>query len=462
MAVRNREIFSRKNGKLSVNFHPGQTRAWNSRKRFPSMFSGTQGGKTSFGPFWLKREIDRCGPGDYLAVTATFKLLELKMQGEFLKIFQGLFDLGIWHNSQKMFEFYPRPGVPATRVIFASAANPESIESATANAAWCDELGQMQFRIGSWEAINRRLLLAAGRTELEPLPDGMPQGRALITTTPYGQGWQKRLIYDRWKEDLAAGIESDFDIIQFDSTLNPAFSQTQYDRAKRDMPAWRFNLFYRGLFDKPTGLIYKNFDSGRDAVVRTWYKPPKEWVVYVGHDFGPNNTAAIWFAQDPTTGYLWAYREYLGGGLSSAQHAAKFIEMSEGENIVRRVGGALTNEDGYRDAYTAAGWPIYAPTLRGVAEGIDRVYGWFNNHRLFIMNDLEETLSELDSYSYELDEKYEPVPDGKIHDKAAYHVLDAMRYIIGDFQPEQLQTAYETPVTRIIDAPVETERIYVR
>ena len=86
---RSREIFDRSDGKLRLFFHAGQTKAWKSVARFPCMFSGTQGGKTSFGPFWLKREIDRCGPGDYLAVTATFKLLELKMQSEFLKVLSG-------------------------------------------------------------------------------------------------------------------------------------------------------------------------------------------------------------------------------------------------------------------------------------------------------------------------------------------------------------------------------------
>jgi len=40
--------------------------------------------------------------------------------------------------------------------------------------------------------------------------------------------------------------------------------------------------------------------------------------------------------------------------------------------------------------------------------------------------------------------------------------MDAMRYIIGDFRPEQLQNAFETPVGRVQDAPVEQERIYVR
>jgi hypothetical protein len=61
--------------KLRFNFHPGQYRAWQSPKRFVLVLAGTQGGKTSFGPAWLYREIQRRGPGDYMIVTPTYPLL---------------------------------------------------------------------------------------------------------------------------------------------------------------------------------------------------------------------------------------------------------------------------------------------------------------------------------------------------------------------------------------------------
>ena len=57
--------------KLRLNLHPGQTKIWDSERRFVFIIAGTQSGKTTFGPWWLKREIDKRGPGDYLAVTAT-------------------------------------------------------------------------------------------------------------------------------------------------------------------------------------------------------------------------------------------------------------------------------------------------------------------------------------------------------------------------------------------------------
>ncbi len=55
--------------KYRVNMHRGQTRAMKSKARFVVVCAGTQGGKTCFEPDWLRREIKRCEPGDYLVIT---------------------------------------------------------------------------------------------------------------------------------------------------------------------------------------------------------------------------------------------------------------------------------------------------------------------------------------------------------------------------------------------------------
>jgi hypothetical protein len=118
-------------GEMRLNLHEGQARAWLSKRRFVIQLAGTQSGKTSFGPHWLHREIQRCGPGDYLAVTSTFPLLKLKMLPEFLRLFQHTLHLGEWHAADKMFVM----DGGKTRVIFGSATHSESLESATAKAA---------------------------------------------------------------------------------------------------------------------------------------------------------------------------------------------------------------------------------------------------------------------------------------------------------------------------------------
>jgi hypothetical protein len=417
-----RELKLEDDGKysLTLNFHSGQTRAWQSDARWVFYMGGTQVGKTCFGPHWLLREIERKGPGDYLAITATFPLLKLKMLPEFLYVFESIGHLGTYKDSDKVFIFHKKDGdLQPTRVIFGSATNPESIESATAKAAWLDEVGQQQFKREAWEAVLRRLSLA--------------QGRILGTTTLYGLGWLKNEVYDPWATGTQEFRRDVIDIIQVDSKANPAFPIEEYERAKRTLPRWKFRLFYQGQYDKPAGLIYDSFDELTCKIKR--FTIPSNWLCYVGHDFGPNNTAAVWYAQDPGTGYLYVYREYLEGGLSAFDHAQKFKQMSETETIIKRVGGSAT-EDGWRESFTSAGWPIQKPRMREVEAGINRVYGWHQQNKLFVFDDLAGYLDEKTSYSRKLDENYEPTE--LIDQKSKFHKMDAERYLLSDFQPESV------------------------
>lgn len=41
-------LYDIEHGKLTLHLHAGQTKAWDSEKRFVFVIAGTQGGKTSF------------------------------------------------------------------------------------------------------------------------------------------------------------------------------------------------------------------------------------------------------------------------------------------------------------------------------------------------------------------------------------------------------------------------------
>src|SRR5262245_34698006 len=177
------EEVSRPDGARGLRYHfrAGQRRAWDSAKRFVLVLAGTQSGKTAFGPTWMHREITRRGPGDYMVVTPTYPLLNLKALPEFLALFQRHLRLGAYHNQSRTFTYHDG----STRILCGHASDPDSLESATAKAAWCDEAGQKKFRLKSWEAVQRRL--------------SIHQGRALITTTPYDLGWLKQRLWDPWQ-----------------------------------------------------------------------------------------------------------------------------------------------------------------------------------------------------------------------------------------------------------------------
>lgn len=398
------------NGRLSLDFHPGQWKAWDSDRRFVIVLAGTQSGKTSFGPHWLYREIQRRGPGDYLIVTPTYPLLNLKALPELLRVFVTVMGLGEYRKADRVFQFdalgerrtWGSEQEQPTRILFGHAQDPESLESATAKAAWLDEAGQNKFKLGSFDAILRRLSLA--------------QGRLLLTTTPYNLGWLKQQFWDRRHERQDAAV------IRFDSTENPAFPAEEMERARRDLPRWKFDMFYRAIFTRPAGMIYDCFTPEVNTIAR--FPIPDKWPRYAGVDFGGVNTAAVKIAEDPANGRLYVFSEYHAGGRTAKEHSQ---HLQATEPVGLAYGGA-SSEGQWRLEFGGGGLPLHQPPIRDVEVGIDRVYGAFKSGRLIVFNDLAALLDEIGSYARELDDMGEPTAE--IADKNTYHLLDALRYIM--------------------------------
>lgn len=402
-------------GTLRWNFHAGQMRAFDSTARFIGVVAGTQSGKTSFMPIWLYHEMQRRGPGDYAIITPTFALLELKALPEFRRLFEQTLRLGRYFatpvhrfplsddGARQLFGY--APNVPTT-VYFGHAMNPDSLESATYKAAVLDEAGQDAFKRESWEAILRRL--------------SIHRGRALITTTPYhSHGWLRTEIFDK-----AAAGDPDVELVQFASTMNPAFPREEFERARRDLPAWKFDLFYQGVLTRPPGAIYDSFDQARH-VVPTFAIPP-QWRRYLGLDFGGVHTAALLYAEEPQTGRLFLYREYLAGGRTAKEHVAALLD---GEPMLPLCVGGSHSEDQWRAEFKAGGLPVREPDIKEVELGIERVYGAHKRGEIIVLSHCTRYLEQKQSYRRVLDAAGEPTE--KIADKETYHLMDAERYIVG-------------------------------
>jgi hypothetical protein len=394
------ELLHYENGRLQINLHPGQTRAWESKRRFVFIIAGTQSGKTSFMPVLLDREIRERGPGDYLAVTATYDLLKLKFLPEMRNYYEGFFGWEYMASEKAIVKAY-KPRM-FTRIILRSADAEGGLESATAKAALLDECGQDRFTLSAWEAIQRRLSLA--------------RGRVLAGTTPYNLGWLKTQIFDRWR----AG-DTDIQVIQFKSTMNPSFPRDEYERAKRTMPSWRFEMFYNGEFSRPAGMIYEDFTQNHIVPA---FPIPADWPRFLGLDFGAVNTAKIYIAQDPKSGLLYLYRESLRGGLTTAEHVADVRQYSE-PNLIA-WGGAKSEVQQRRD-FGAAGLIISEPPIWDVEAGISRVIALLKERRLYIFDTCPGIIDEIGTYSRELDDSGQPTE--KIKNKNDYHRLDGLRYV---------------------------------
>ena len=424
--------------KLRYNFHRGQWRAWQSTARFVLLLAGTQSGKTVFGPTWLYREIQTNGPGDYMVVTPTFQLLGKKALPAFIELFEKRLQVGRYVGSPiRRFEF-SREGNRRTfgdhwngddtSIFFGHAQDPDSLESATAKAAWLDEAGQRKFRRASWDAIRRRL--------------SIHNGRVLITTTPYDLGWLKQVLYDPWK----AG-DTSIEVVNFNSIENPAFPRSEYDAARRDLPAWKFAMFYEGRFERPAGLIYDCFIvDGPQTHKIPRFVIPAHWPRYLGLDFGGVHTAGLFYAEEPATGRLYLYREYMQGSLTAQEHVGKLLAGEPGMPTV--VGGAWGSEDQWRREFRAAGLPVRPPAVASVEVGIERVYGAHKRHEIYVFDDLPGYLEEKLTYSRELDDNDEPTE--RIADKQDFHFMDAERYIIGWLKrqtPQREAIPEEAPLT---------------
>ena len=389
--------------------HAGQESAWDSLAKFVLVLAGAQAGKTTWAPAWLYREIRERGPGDYLAGSASYDLFKLAM----LPAMRGYFQAGLgWTFAASDRVMLSPDG--KTRIILRSAEARGGLESSTIKAAWLDEWGQNTVTVEAWEAVQRRL--------------AVHQGRAIITTTPYNLGWLKQQVYDRW-----VGGDPDYEVVTFRSCDNPVFPLEEYERAKRTLPDWRFQMFYNGEFTRPAGLIYGDYeDTYREQgghLVKPFSIPP-HWLRDVGVDFGGSvNNAQIWVAEDPAARDLYIYREVCGIDNTGPEQARAALEYNE---PIRFAAGGAPGEDDQRISWSMAGFDVAEPLVSDVEAGIDRVIGLFKTRRLFVFDTLCGLRSELGTYSRELDDAGEPL--ARIRDKEKFHRADALRAVCSFYE----------------------------
>lgn len=385
------------------------------------MLAGTQGGKTSFLPWWLRREMSRtadsAGQNDYLAVTASYDLFKLKFLPAIREIFEHMLGIGRYWSGNRVLELID----PTTqcywanqvddpmwgRIILRSAESPGGLESATARAAIFDEAGQKSVTIDTYWALRRRLSLH--------------QGRLCIGTTIYDLSWMKDEFYDPWER--ANRQHPEIDIIQFDSIENPSFPEEEYEAARERLPAWKFDMLYRGRYSRPAGLIYDCFDELADVIEP--FAIPADWSRYLGLDFGGVNTCGVFFAQEPNSRNVYLYREYLAGSKTAADHTADLLTGEPGRPIC--FGGAKS-EGQWRQEFLASGLPVNLPPVAAVEVGIDRVYGMHKQHRIKVFSSCRGYLRQKRIYRRQVDARGEPTE--KIEDKSSSHYMDAERYIM--------------------------------
>ena len=403
-------------------FHSFQRKAWDDDSQIVAICAGWQSGKTVGLPFWLRREIQRRGPGDYGAFSSTYKLLNRKFLPELKKCFA---DLAVFRASDQQFVFTdtgnrtihgPQWNGEPTIIQLGHAENPDSLESATLKAVVWDECGQRLVPEQSYDTVRSRLMVN--------------RGRMCLATKPYESGWFERLVT---KQNDGVGVIS---FPSWANPVNPVEDDPYWDSIRSEMALWRFVMQYEGRFTMPAGLIYDCFD---------WEKHTCEdfdvskLQCHPGMDFGKVNTAGIVAADDPSSGVIYVIGEYHAGAKRDyPAHVASMRELTRlsagGKSLSPGCGGNKHGEDGWREAYRMHGLALDEPPENNIEVQIQNVWSLLNQGKLkFFRKGAKDTIADVQHYSRKVD------TDGNITDvideDAKWHRLAAVRYLMAKLRP---------------------------
>ena len=137
---------------------------------------------------------------------------------------------------------------------------------------------------------------------------------------------------------------------------------------------------------------------------------------------------AVFYAEKPGSDVLYCYRVYEAGNMPVSAHVEAMKEGEPGMPF-RAVGGS-PSEQQWRDEFDDAGWPIEAPEFGDFWLGINQVYAAHRQSRIVYFDDLP-IVQDKSRYRREKDKQGNVV--NKVHNKNAFHRLDAERYIIPDW-----------------------------
>jgi hypothetical protein len=360
------------------------------------------------------------------AVSPAFPLQREKLLPAFKNYFIEIMNIGEFHAADKVLDvtINRKGGGSATYQIHFKSAD-GTLESATVFAMICDEAGLDDFEEDSWEACIAR----TGTTEQSG------GGRILITSSLYNFGWLKRNIHDQW---LAGN--PDIEVVQFDSLMNPNFSEKIWNAEKKRLPAWKFDLRYRGVYTRPGGVIYQDFDN--DCIVDPFEIPISAYR-HIGVDPGLVSHSTVFFACIYPNELVYAafkhadninpvyvlYDSNLTGSvettMTNKEHAERLVARNDFAMIKTACGGAAS-EVYFRADYQSVGIAIIEPRFREVSAGIDIVSNMLKEKRLYVFSDQKRIIKEFEEYSYKLDKDGDIVP--VIKDKERFHGLDSVRY----------------------------------
>jgi len=217
------------------------------------------------------------------------------------------------------------------------------------------------------------------------------------------------------------------------------------------MTGHRYKRLYLGQWASPEGAIYTAYDDEKHKIEAI--PIPQMWPRFVGIDPFGAQIGAVWLAWDALGATLHVYREYEQPfGVTTPKHVAQILEASgyspkgvptnRAEPIYAWVGGG-PSERQQRVDFTGAGIPLQEPPITEVWTQIDRVQQLLREGRIVIHDCCVALLSEIGAYARKQNKRTGEFTN-VIENKEAYHMLDALRYIVSFLTSPQ-------PKSQIVD-----------
>ncbi len=203
---------------------------------------------------------------------------------------------------------------------------------------------------------------------------------------------------------------------------------TEEDKATMiaEMPPNERDARTKGIPALGSGKVYPLQDD--DIKVRP-FEIPEYYPRAYALDFGWNNTAALWLAQDPVTQIIYIYSEYKKGKVPDSQHAYAIMQRGQWMAGAADPSGGGRRDDGKMriDYFRSLGLDLH-PGHNSLVPGIAQVYNMFESGMLKVFSNLEMFFDEFRVY------RYDSKDPNRIARNQDDHLLDCLRYGISIFE----------------------------
>jgi len=206
----------------------------------------------------------------------------------------------------------------------------------------------------------------------------------------------------------------------------PHLSEEDKATMMAEMPPNERDARTKGIPALGSGRIYP---IAEDDIKVKPFEIPDYFPRAYGLDFGWNNTAALWMAQDPVSQVKYIYAEYKKGQVPDSQHVFAIQSRGSWMSGAADPSGGGRRDDGKMriDYYRSLGLDLH-PGHNGLIAGIAQVYTEFEAGTLKVFSNLHQFFDEFRVYRYDSKDPNKPARNQDDH------LLDTLRYLLSIFE----------------------------